>query len=139
MSLEIKNITFGYSPRQTVLEDISFKVEDNEFISLAGPNGTGKTTLLKCINRILKPQTGQIVFNGSDITGWKQQAIAKIIAYVPQFSNALRSMTVINAVMMGRLPHVQGSYSAKDREIVYSILQKWILKNFLFEIFAILH
>lgn len=132
MSLAIKNITFGYSPKQTVLEDISFEVEDNEFISLAGPNGTGKTTLLKCINRILKPQTGRIIFNGKDITGWEQQDIAKIIAYVPQYSQALRSMTVINAVMMGRMPHVQGSYSVKDREFVYSVLQKMDIEKFAF-------
>ncbi len=132
MSLEIKNITFGYGPKQTVVADISFQIDENEFVSLAGPNGTGKTTLLKCMNRILRPQTGQIIFNGKDITGWRQQDIAKIIAYVPQYTNALRPMPVINAVMMGRLPHAQGGYSAKDREIVFSILQKMDIEKFAF-------
>lgn len=132
MSLDIANISFGYSLKQTVLADISFSVAENDFISIVGPNGTGKTTLLKCINRILCPRTGTITFNGSNILNWQQKDIARIIAYVPQYSNAVWPMQVINSVMMGRLPHARGKYSALDREIVFSILQKMGIEKFAF-------
>jgi len=132
MSLDIANISFGYSLDQAVLEDISFSVAENEFISIVGPNGTGKTTLLKCINRILCPRKGTITFNGSNIMNWQQKEIARIIAYVPQYSNAVWPMPVINAVMMGRLPHARGKYSAFDREIVFSVLQRMGIEKFAF-------
>jgi iron complex transport system ATP-binding protein len=135
MSLEIVDLSFGYSSKQTVLENISFGVEANEFVCIAGPNGTGKTTLLKCVNRILRPNTGQVILGENDITNWGPQDIAKVIAYVPQYNNTLRSMSVFNAVMMGRLPHAQGKYCAQDREIVYSILQKMAIEALAFRDF----
>lgn len=132
MSLDIDKLSFGYNLNQTVLADISFSIDENEFISVVGPNGTGKTTLLKCINRILCPQAGAVTFNGNSIMNWQQKDIARIIAYAPQYANGAWPMQVINAVMMGRLPHAKGRYSALDREIVFSILQKMELEKFAF-------
>lgn len=132
MSLDIANISFGYSLKQTVLEDISFSVAENDFVSIVGPNGTGKTTLLKCINRILCPQAGTVAFNGENTMDWQQKEIARVIAYVPQYAGGLWPMQVVNTVMMGRLPHAIGKYSALDREIVFSILQKMGMEKFAF-------
>ena len=68
--LELKNITFGVSgdTNKDILKDVSLTIEDNKFIAITGPNGGGKSTLAKIIVGIEKPTSGQIFFNGQDIT-----------------------------------------------------------------------
>lgn len=132
MSLEISHLTFGYKKDRTVLEDISLKVEQGEILGILGPNGTGKTTFIKCINRILTPLSGRVTYEGRDLLNLRQEEIAKIIAYVPQYISRFFDMTVIDAVMMGRLPYVKHSYSKKDEEIVFEILKQMELEAFAF-------
>jgi zinc transport system ATP-binding protein len=93
--LELKNIGFVYD-KYPVLENISFSIEQGEYVALVGPNGGGKTTLLKIILGILKPTTGQVVLSGKPSS----------IGYVPQ--KLSRSMyafpaTVEEVVMTGRV------------------------------------
>lgn len=132
MSLEISNLTFGYKKDRTVLEDISLRVEQGEILGILGPNGTGKTTFIKCINRILTPQAGKVTYEGKNLLSLKQGEIAKVIAYVPQYISSFFDMTVIDAVMMGRLPYVKHNYSRQDEEIVFDILKQMELEDFAF-------
>ena len=69
--LEIKNISFGYKKNIPVLENISLSVASGEILGILGPNGTGKTTFIKCINNILKPDCGEVLFNGKNISNMK--------------------------------------------------------------------
>ena len=72
MSIEVKNLTHIYSPglpqEQKALDDISFKIEDGEFVGVIGHTGSGKSTLLQHLNGLLKPSSGTIVIDGEDIT-----------------------------------------------------------------------
>ena len=63
--IKVENITKRYK-NHTVLKSISFKVEKGEFVSIIGPSGCGKTTLLKMINRLIKPTSGEIYINGEN-------------------------------------------------------------------------
>ena len=87
MELVVKGISFGYNENVNVLDKVSFSVRSGEVLGILGPNGTGKTTLLKCINNIIKYRSGDIYFNGQSLSGLNQIEMAKIIAYVPQYIN----------------------------------------------------
>lgn len=132
MSLDISNLSFEYKKDRRILDDISIKIEQGEILGILGPNGTGKTTFIKCINRILKPVTGKVTYEGENLLALKQEQIAKIIAYVPQYIGGFFDMTVIDAVMMGRLPYAKHSYSKEDERIVFDILKKMELEQFAF-------
>jgi iron complex transport system ATP-binding protein len=98
--LVIKNIDFNYREKK-ILNNISFSVKTGEICGLLGPNGCGKTTLLKCINRILVNKTGSIMIHGRDISGLSREEIARLIAIVPQELNIVFSFTVLQIVLMG--------------------------------------
>lgn len=132
MELKINNLSFSYSREKIVLKDVSFAVEQGEVLGVLGTNGTGKTTLLKCINNILQPTVGDIYFGKEDIIKLKQNQIAKIIAYVPQYANNLSPVTVIDFVMQGRIPYAGFSFSQHDKQIVLDVLQQFDLENYAF-------
>ena len=67
--LELKNIYFTRDEKK-ILDNVSLKLEDDKFVVITGPNGSGKSTLAKIIMGIVKPDSGQILFNGKDITNW---------------------------------------------------------------------
>lgn len=78
MKLELKNISFSYG-MQEILQNISFSASEGEFVSLLGPSGCGKSTILKLLTCVLKPKTGRIFADGSEIHG-----ISGHFAYMPQ-------------------------------------------------------
>ena len=77
MSLIVDNVSFSYNKEREILSDISFELNNGESIFLLGPNGTGKTTLLKCINHILTPSSGKITINGENIANMTPAMVAK--------------------------------------------------------------
>ncbi|MDR1608899.1 MAG: ABC transporter ATP-binding protein [Deltaproteobacteria bacterium] len=129
---EINNLFFSYKSEKLILCDISFNVQNGEILGIVGSNGTGKTTLLKNLCKLLAPQKGQIIFDGDDITKLSIANTAQIIAYAPQRPNDFFSMNVIDCVMMGRLPYSQFSYSKKDKDLVFSIIEKTNLRELAF-------
>lgn len=131
MLLQVKNLSFAYNSSRTILEDISLNVQKSEVLGILGPNGTGKTTFIKCINRILKPQKGEILLFDKNILNLTQTEIAKLIAYVPQYNNSA-NISVIDTIMMGRLPYAKHGYSEFDKKVVFDILQKIDLEKFAF-------
>ncbi len=90
--IDIKNLSFGYN-KEKVLENIDLQIEKDDFMAIIGPNGGGKSTLLKLILGILKPQSGTIDFIDDSIT----------IGYVPQNTNINMDfpVTAIEVVLMG--------------------------------------
>lgn len=132
MRLQVENISFGYRSERKILDNLSLAVEPGEVLGILGPNGTGKTTLLKCINRILTPQSGRVLYGEQDMAKLRQAEIARIVAYVPQYSDHFFAMQVVDAVMLGRLPYAARSYSKEDERIVFGILQDMRLEPFAF-------
>ncbi|KPJ67573.1 MAG: ABC transporter [Coxiella sp. DG_40] len=121
--VSLKDVNFAYNDRPLVLEDINFEIYQNEFIGIIGPNGGGKSTLLKLIMGLLKPATGKItVFNKTPV------ASRKAIGYVPQFTTFNREfpISVTDVVLMGRLGNTRRfiGYRKQDRNVVYKVLEQ---------------
>lgn len=126
MLIQADNITFGYSSK-TVLNDVSLSIRKGEIVSLLGPNGCGKTTLLKILLGLYRSKNGGIVFfEGREISSIHQKTLARSIAYVPQFHRASFAYRVIDVVLMGRLPHKSffARYNQNDEDLARSALKK---------------
>ncbi|MGH7207113.1 MAG: ABC transporter ATP-binding protein [Nitrospiraceae bacterium] len=87
------------------LTGLTFEVLSGEVLGVIGPNGSGKTSLLKLLARVLRPQEGEIHLFGSQIAEMSQDAIARLVALVPQDSRQIFPFTIAETVMMGRFPH----------------------------------
>ena len=79
MSLAVENISAGYD-NSPVLKEISLKVEQGNICALMGPNGSGKTTMLRCINAILKPTKGRVIAEGREVHSLSRIEIARLIS-----------------------------------------------------------
>lgn len=130
--IDVEHVSFSYDKRKAILDDVSFSIGRGEVFGVLGPNGTGKTTIIKCINRILKPDAGEIRFDRRSIRTMRQRDIAKIMAYVPQYMISFFNLTVVEAVMMGRLPYAGRRYSAEDERIAFEVIEKMNLEPFAF-------
>ena len=119
--LSVKNVNFSYDERQ-VLHDVSFDAEKNNIISILGPNGVGKTTLLKCICNMHSPTSGTIEVDGVDVSSVSARELAKKVAYVPQKAIATKT-TVFDSVLIGRKPHIEWTTSEKDMEIAWNVME----------------
>lgn len=99
--LEIRNITMKFGSL-VANEAVSFNIHDNEIVSLIGPNGAGKTTLFNCITGFYKPFSGNVVYDGKDITGMTSYQICSLgITRTFQIVKTLNEMTVEENVMTG--------------------------------------
>jgi iron complex transport system ATP-binding protein len=107
-------------------KDISFSLQDGEVMSILGPNGCGKTTLLKCLNGLVKIHGGTITINSRDISRMPQSDIAKSIGYVPQIHQPAFPFSVLDAVLVGRAPHLGmlESPQAKDVKIAEEAIER---------------
>lgn len=120
MILEVKNGYFGYTKDNIILRDISFTLAEKEIMTILGPNGIGKTTLLKCVAGILKWQRGQILIDGKPMRLLRESQAQITVGYVPQAYRLSFPYTVTEFVTMGRARHI-GPFSVpskNDRKIV---------------------
>ena len=98
--LELKNICFTRDNKK-ILDNVSLKLEDDKFIVITGPNGSGKSTLAKIIMGIVKPDSGQILFNGKDITNWSIDKRAKNgISFAFQQPVKFKGITVYDLIKL---------------------------------------
>jgi len=116
VKLRIENVSFRYTIRP-VLQHISFEIPAGRFLSLIGPNGSGKTSLLRLLARLASPTSGRILLDGLPLPSYSQTDIARHIAYVPQEHPAIFSFTVMEVVLMGRSPHLRGIGFESSRDI----------------------
>ncbi len=135
--LKVENLKFYYNKEQIVLQDISFELKMHDILCLLGPNGTGKTTLLRCLLALNKPAGGAIHINGDNITKTSSRKMAKFMAYVPQASTMAFPYEAEEIVLMGRIAHLKlgASPTKKDYDICHEAIHNLgitHLKNKLF-------
>lgn len=125
MIIEVKNAEFSYDGRENVFEKIEFLVAKDEILSILGPNASGKSTLLKCINALLKLGKGEINIEGQNLDSLKKSDIGGKIGYVPQTHDLTFPYSVLEMVLMGRAPHLGlfSSPSAKDVAIAKEMIE----------------
>lgn len=114
--LECRSLKFKYGEKQ-ILENISFQVEQGSFCAILGKNGTGKTTLLHCLNRILTPCSGDIIVDSHPIETLGQRQIARLISLVPQEHIEIFPFRVIDVVVMGRAPFIGHTKTPGEQDL----------------------
>lgn len=127
--MEAKGLNVGYGPIH-VIYDLDFKVPDGEVTIIVGPNGVGKTTLLKAIMGLATVYTGTVHFNGQDISDWQpyERTMAGI-GYMPQTGNIFSKLTIAENLKMAAYTMNDPDLIEDKREFVYSLFPK--LKDFL--------
>lgn len=126
--IEIKNLSFSYSKNKKVLNNVNLTIKTGSFVTLLGPNGNGKTTLLKCIDNLLNYKEGQILINNKDLKEYKRNELSKLIGYVPQVLE-FSDMSVFDTILLGRIPYIRLDATKKDYEIVNNLIHKLNLQD----------
>ncbi|MEE8604533.1 MAG: ABC transporter ATP-binding protein, partial [Candidatus Aminicenantaceae bacterium] len=107
-----------------IIKNISFSLNKGEFLSVLGRNGSGKSTMIKAIQGLLKDISGKILVDGKEMLSYKPRELAQKMAYVPQLFEVSFEFTVEEIILMGRYVH-QGKFTgitAEDKGIIEEIM-----------------
>ena len=121
--IEVNNISYHYHGGKDVLKDVSFALEQGQFLAILGNNGVGKSTLLKCLNKILRADSGQVLLDGENILQMSNHQVSRRMAFVAQTVPSTQ-MTVHDVVMLGRRPYMKFGFTEKDHQIVHSAMDR---------------
>ena len=123
MELKINGLGFSY-PSKKVLDNITAEYEGAQLVAILGPNGVGKSTLIHCIDRILKPEEGHVLIDGKDSYDYSMKEMAQKVGYVPYASSDVFPMSVVDATLLGRHPHSNWRSTREDVKIVFTMLKR---------------
>ncbi len=124
--LSVQGLRYFYHPTRIILEDITFELNNHDILCLLGPNGTGKTTLLRCILSLHKPKGGVIRLDGRDIQKIHARRRAELMAYVPQATTVAFPYKAEDIVLMGRVSHLAlgARPGKKDRKLAEEAMER---------------
>lgn len=129
VSVRLENMSFGYDEK-LILENVNLEINKPGLLCILGPNGVGKTTIVKNMNKLLKPTAGHVFVNDVDVSKMSHLDIARIMAFVPNSSNSVFSMTVGEFILMGRHPRAGYTTSERDIQVVDSAIEIMGLQEF---------
>ncbi|MCH3962627.1 MAG: ABC transporter ATP-binding protein [Solobacterium sp.] len=126
MNFSVKEGCFSYSENKEVLDHVSFQIHSGEILSILGPNGGGKTTLLKCMLGFLKFTSGYAEYDGHDLSAIKQTEFWQKAAYVPQAKSQTFPYLVKETVLLGRSPYLNlfQMPNAEDKRIAQKAMER---------------
>lgn len=133
--IEMRDVGFGYSKDRLVLKDIDLRIDEPGLYSIVGPNGVGKSTMVKCLNRIVTPQNGAVLIDGNDISGMSYKELAKVVGFVPVFSNDVFSMSVVDTILVGCYNHTGKGSRERNLERVYEAMKLLDLEDLAYKRF----
>ena len=117
---DVRNISFSYDDEE-IFSDISFSIERGDVLCVLGPNGTGKTTMIKCLNGLHDIDGGEILINGENIKKLSYAEISKHIGYIPQSHIPSFPFKVLDVVLMGRAPYLNLTDSPKKEDVEIAV------------------
>lgn len=122
--LSTKSLHLAYGEKE-VLSDVKLALNRGQLLGLIGPNGSGKTSLIRCLSGMLKPSSGLVSLANKSISEFSEQERARQIAVVPQSAQLPPAFTVFESVALGRTPHLSwlGRLGANDLEIIQRAMQ----------------
>ncbi len=124
LAVELRDVTFGYRPGQPVLEEVSLRIGEGEFVAIAGPNGGGKTTLVKLIVGLERPTTGETRLFGEPAQRFSRRRVLGYLAQRAELGSDVPA-TVREAVSAGRLPgRLVGPLRKRDRDLVSNAIAR---------------
>lgn len=131
MEIYIDNVTFSYRSMRDhqVLKGVSIDIREPQVVSILGPNGVGKSTLIHCMNKILQPTGGAVFLDGRDVAGFELKEMARVVGYVPCTSSDTFPLTVVDTILLGRHPHAGWKTTNEDLEAVYEVLEKMDIQD----------
>jgi iron complex transport system ATP-binding protein len=103
--LDFDKAAFSYEKKKAFISDLSFSIDNGEFIGLLGANGSGKSTILKLAGGILRPAEGRVNLWGKELHSYRNRDRAKLLSYLPQFLDMNIPFTVREFVSMGLYPY----------------------------------
>ena len=129
LNIRIEDLTFGYDEK-IILQNVNLELDKPGLLCILGPNGVGKTTIVKNINKLLKPTGGHVYINGKDVAHMSLLEIAKKLAFVPNSCSTVFSMSVGEFILMGRHPRAGYTTSERDIQIVDEAIKLLGLEEF---------
>lgn len=131
-SLRIENLSKEYEPGKPILKNISFEVKGRSSVAIIGPSGTGKSTLIRCVNKLIPPTAGNVYVSGkniSELRGVELRRARRKVGMVFQEFNLVERLTVMENVLSGRLGYVSPwrawmrKFPAEDIDRAYELLE----------------
>jgi len=127
--LEVRGLSAGYG-RSRILNDVSLQVGAEEGVGLFGPNGHGKTTLLRAISGLLKPWGGDIIFAGEPIGGLPpREIVARGLIHVPQGNQLFPDMSIGETLRLGAFSSAARSFAKRNLNLVHDIFPKLLERD----------
>lgn len=137
--LEIRDLNHAYVSNKPILKNINIDINEAGVIAIIGPSGTGKSTLLRCINRLIQPTDGSIMFKNKDVAKIKGKSLREVrrqIGMVFQEYNLVERLSVLENVLTGRLGYMSAwsawrrNFTDKDIQRAFELLEFVGLSDF---------
>ncbi|WIV18990.1 ABC transporter ATP-binding protein [Paenibacillus polygoni] len=129
--LETAGLNIAYENR-LIVDDLNIQIPQGKITALVGANGSGKSTILKTMARLMQPKTGQVLLDGKSIHKQSTREVAKQLAILPQNPTAPEGLTVTELVSYGRFPYQKGfgSLQAEDKKMIEWAIESTRLQEF---------
>jgi iron complex transport system ATP-binding protein len=121
--IEFKNVDFGYTEDHIVLHDVSLVMDKPGLYCILGPNGVGKSTIVKCINKINEPLKGDIFIDGENLKDMELKEISQKVTFVPAHQTDAFSMSVLDTILVGRYNKSKWGSRKADIKKVYETMR----------------
>ncbi len=130
MKLKVEGVSFSYGKMaRDIIHDINLEIEGPGLYCIIGPNGVGKSTMIKCINKIYRPKTGSVYINGKNVKDMKLKEVASHIGYVPVSTQDVFSMPVIDAILLGRQTKGKWKTGPEDIDMANRVMKMFGIQD----------
>lgn len=127
--MQVKGLTKKYSGTP-VVDGVHLAIPKGKVLSMIGPNGAGKSTVLNMISRLIARDSGEIDFQGKDISQWRSRELSQRLAILTQTNHISMKLTVRELVAFGRFPYSGGRLTGEDRRVIDQAIDYMELREF---------